>query len=140
LNTVTVTFTGSAVSSTLAFPTSTTYLLVGTPSSYTAKYAAVAATSTTGQEVMTWNFGNDVSGLQLSGPTTFTLVVDTTKTNVAGSNNSVSLYANIQANSDIQYTDGTSGVVGSTVTTGLGLPSSVLTPIQLNGVQFQTNS
>jgi hypothetical protein len=65
-----------------------------------------------------------------------TLVADTTATNAGGSNNSVSLYANIQSTSDIQYTD---GVSGSTVSS-LGLPSSVLTPIQLNGVQFQTNS
>ena len=137
LNKVMVTFTGTAVSTTISFPSSTTYLLVGTPSSFTSKFSASSSTTSTANTVVEeWDLGDTTAGLNLSGPTTLTLVGDTTLTNAGGSNNSVSLYANIQTTSAIQYTDGVSG----TTVSSLGLPSSVLTPIQLNGVQFQTNS
>ena len=135
LNTVRVTFTGSAVTST-SFPAATTYLLVGTPASFTSKIPATVSTYSSGQTVVEWDLGAGTAGLTMSGPTTLTLIADTTNTNIAGASNSVSLYANIQTLSDIQYTDGTSGNAAS----GIGLPGSILVPIQLNGVQFQTNS
>jgi hypothetical protein len=142
LNMVRVTFTGSAVSSMTSFPISSTYLALGSLNSsgqlnVTTKFAASSSTtSIAGTVVEEWDFPASVAGLNLSGPTTLYLVGNTTLTNVAGANNSVSLYANINAGTDIQYTDGTN----LPATPNLGLPSSVLTPIQLNGVQFQTNS
>ena len=135
LNVVRITFTGSAGSST-SFPTATTCLLGGTPSSFTSKIPATISTYSGGKTIVEWDLGTGTAGLAMSGPTTLTLVADTTNTNVAGAGNSVSLYANIQTLSDIQYTDGTSGNAAS----GIGLPGSILVPIQLNGVQFQTNS
>jgi len=151
LNIVRVTFTGSAVTST-SFTTTSTYLLVGTPSSFTTQFPATLSTTTqpgggscvagsaSCQVVDTWYLPSGVvstsNGLNVTGPTTLTLVANTANTVTAGSNNSVSLYANVQALSDIQYTDGVSG----STTSGLGLPSSVLVPVQLIGVQFATNS
>jgi hypothetical protein len=110
--------------------------LIGAPSSFTSKIPASVSTYANGQTVVEWDLGASTAGLALTGPTTLTLVADTTNTNVANSNNSVNLYGNIETSSDIQYTNGLSGPV----TQNIGLPSSLLFPIQLFGVQFQTNS
>jgi hypothetical protein len=66
------------------------------------------------------------------------LVGDTTQSAVAGANNSVNLVAQVSANTSVTYTDGTDSA-GTTVS-GIGLPASIITPLQVFNVQFQQNS
>lgn len=137
LNQVKVTFTGSAVSTTSSFATSSTYLVIGTLDangqlSVQQKYAAASSTVSGSNVVDTWNFGSGANGFSVTGPVTFYLVGDTTKTNVGSTNSPVSLYPEIAATTDVQYSDGTSG----SPVTGIGLPASTLTPIGINNISW----
>jgi len=145
LNTLTITFSGSAVSSTNAaadaFATST-YLALGTPGNFTGTtfYPSSTLTSCTSAVcTVVWSFGSGINGYQIqNSPVTFTLVGNTSLSgiNVAGGQNYVSLYATLASPSAVQYTDGTAG----TTVSGIGLPASVITPLQLSGVQYSQGS
>ncbi len=136
LNTVNVTFAGNAVNTTSSFPTSSTYLALGSMVNgqlqVSTKYGAATRTVSGSNVVDSWNFGNATSGLNISSPLTLYLVADTTQTNIGNTNAPVSLYPEIVSTSDIQYTDGTSG----SATTNIGLPASTLTPISLNNISW----
>jgi len=142
LNTVTINFSGNAIASgtvqEAGFASSTYLLLNGTQYPETA-YGSSNCSNQSGCAV-TWNFGSGVNGFQVNGsPVTFTLVAnDFSNTNVAGSNNAVSMAATINATSSIQYTDGTAS--NGTTVTGVSLPSSVITPLQIFSTQFVQNS
>jgi len=61
---------------------------------------------------------------------------DFDNTVVAGSNNSVSMAATIASDMSVQYTDGTN----PSAISGVSLPASILTPIQIFSTQFVQNS
>jgi len=132
INSVTVTFSGSA--------TSTTFLdgvklldennnVLGT--SNTTSSACTGGSNTC---TKTFNLGGTTNGQVVSAGQTrnWTLVVDSTKTATASSQGYVNLVATIAANTDIKYTDALDGAA----TTAVSLPTSVLTPINLNSVVY----
>jgi len=131
VNTVTVTFSGTA-------PSSTTFLAGVKLLDENNNVLTVGATSSacTGANTcsVTWSLGATTAGQQVSAGTTrnFTLVVDSTKAQQVTGTNNVNLVATINATGDIAYTDG----LDAAATTGLTLPTSVLTPISLNSVTY----
>lgn len=147
VNTVTVTFSGTAPSSTVvAFLSGVTLRdennnSIGAPGFATSTAYSNASTScnlTVGATCsITFSFGTVASGTAqvVSAGTTrnWTLVVDSTKTQAVTGTSNVNLVATINAIGDISYTDG----LDTPAVTNLNLPSSILTPINLNSVVYQ---
>jgi hypothetical protein len=135
LNTVTITFSGTAPTS--SFLDAVSLLDNSNVNVTAAPYSAVVATSSTNCNgtntcSKSWNFGSGTSGFQvLSGSVTFKLRIDNTKT-FAGSNGvSQTLGATINANTDVTYTDG----IDSGSTSGLALQSNAV-PITIDSLSF----
>jgi hypothetical protein len=131
LNKTTLTLTGSAVTATSSQGIS---LVDENNNNVTTAYGATIAANScnAGDCVVTWSFG--ANGFQISAGSSypFTVRMNTlTNTNPGQSNSSVSLGVTIQANTDVQYTDG----LDNSATTGLPLPSTA-TPIQVNSITF----
>ncbi len=82
----------------------------------------------------TFNLGSTTNGQTVSAGAsrTFRLRVDSTKTAVAASGVSKTLTATINAVTSIQFTDALDGAAS----TGLGLPTKTITPIELNSVTY----
>ena len=84
----------------------------------------------------TWSFGcgSTLNGQAVSAGATrnWTLVVNDNDLSIAATQAFVNLVATINVNTDITFTDGLDSAAASTLT----LPSSVLTPIQLNSAVF----
>jgi len=130
LNSVKVTFSGSLLTAnatqTAAF-LNTVVLVDGNGTGIVT--GSMATTSNDGTSSVSWTFTNGFA-ISAGGSYTFTLKADPTQ--VAGTANTAqSLGANIQAATDVQYTDAldNSGV-GS-----LGLPSSVV-PLTINSITY----
>jgi hypothetical protein len=136
LGTTTVTFSGSAVGTSTA---TNAVLAIVQGSGFGTQYSPATTTACTpgGTCTATWNF-NSSTGQVNGSPVTYALVLNETGngTVAATGQNYVSLYATIATSTAIEYTDGTSG---STVS-GVGLPSSLLFPIQIFGAQFSQGS
>jgi Putative peptidoglycan binding domain len=146
LNTLVLTFTGNALASSTgandAAFASSTYLALGTPGNFTGTtFAPASATCVTSVScTVQWNFGSSISGYQIqNSPVTFTLVANTSQNvGVAVGQNSVSLFTTLATPSAVLYTDGTDAA--STTVSGIGLPASVITPLQISGVQYTQGS
>jgi hypothetical protein len=136
LNSFTVTFGGSA-------PTAAAFLdNVTLRDSNGAVTLSSNSTSTacsgTGTCTKGFVFGTGTGGYQISAGTskTFTLRIDSTKTASAQANITQNLFANIQAGTDVVFTDGLDGGATSGITlptTGQDAP-----PISINSVSFPT--
>jgi len=128
LNTITVTFSGSAVTSTL--------YTAGAVRLLDENNQATCTTIATSSAAGTWSFncGSAQNGQAVSAGSTrnWTLVVNDNDLNAASTQGYVNLVATINSNSSITFTDG----LDNAASTNLSLPSSVLTPIQLNSVVF----
>lgn len=133
LNQINITFSGAAAAPSL-LQTGAVRLL----DENNQPLGLVITTSTSGgNDVWSFNLGGAMSAdaqgvLSAGAKETWTLVVNDFDLAQASGSNSVNLVASINANSDIQYTDSLSG----SATTGLTIPSSVLTPLELNSVVF----
>ncbi len=136
LNTVVVTFSGSAVGTSTA---TNAVLALVQGSGFGTQYTPATTTACSPGGTCTATFTFTSANGQINGsPVTYAFVLNETGngTVAATGQNYVSLYATIAASNSIQYTDGTSG---STVS-GVGLPSSLLYPIQIFGAQFAQGS
>jgi len=131
VNTVGVTLTGPAYSTALLNDPNGVRLLDenNLPLGIT-----VTTSTVTGGESVVFNLGAGTAGQVVSGAQTrnWTLVVNDSDLTVASSTGYVSLLATVSSTASIAYTDGLS----NNPTTGVNLPTSVLTPIQLNSVTF----
>jgi hypothetical protein len=135
LNTTTITFSGSAVGTSTA-ANATLALVQG--SGFGTPIAPATTTTCTpgGTCTATWSFTQSQG--QFSTPQTYALILNETGngTVAASGQNYVSLYATIATSSSIQYTDGVSG----TTVSGVGLPTSLIYPLQIFGAQFAQGS
>jgi hypothetical protein len=127
LNKVAITLTGSAATSALLTTANVSLIDANGANVVTAGEATSTVSNVTG--VATWTF---VPGFQISagGSYTFKLRLNTGAVNGTPSV-SQSLSANIQASTDVSYTDG----LDSLATVGLGLPTSQV-PLTINSVSY----
>jgi len=126
LNKVTVTFSGSAATSTLL---STVKLIDQNGNDATVTDGATATTTAT---TVSWSFPAGSAGFQISAGSSYTFKIRANSTVVAASANvSQSLSATIQASTDVLYTDG----LDSNATSTLGLPTAVV-PLTINSITY----
>jgi hypothetical protein len=130
LNNATVTFQGSAASTTLNFIQRVKLLdPSGNPvatSSITSNCGVATSTCS-----VTFNFNNRL----VNGAQTYKLTVDDSQEQIATGNNSVSLYATIAVNTDVAYTDAASGGTATTLPSILQ-PGNQIFPLNLNSVTY----
>lgn len=133
LNTMTITFQGTAADNT-GFLSGVKLL---DPSGNTIPTSSQTADCVSGGTCsVTFNFANRL----VSSAQTYKLIVDDSKTAVAQNNSSVSLYATIHANTDVSYTDASNGT-GSLVTLPATLqPGTQIFPLNLNSVTYAQGS
>jgi len=139
LNTLTVTFSGTAPSISTFLAGVTLLDANGVNVTSTSGVTATTSAACSGADTCTktWSFGTTTAGWQVSAASSyaFKLRVDSTKT-LAGANGVVQgLGASINANTDVRFTGGLSG----TPTSSIALPANVA-PINLNSVSYTSGS
>jgi len=136
LNTSTITFSGTAVNTGTAQNSSLVLVQGG---GFGQQFLPAATTSCSVAGTCSATFDFTTSTGQVNGSAvTYALVLNETGsgTVAATGTNYVSLYATIANANAIEYTDGTSG---STVSS-IGLPTSLIYPLQIFGAQFSQGS
>jgi hypothetical protein len=135
LQTTTITFSGSAVSTTTA-QDATLAIVQGTGFGTPFSPATTTACTPGGTCSATFNFTGSAG--QIQSPTSYAVILNETGngTIAATGQNYVNLYVTLASSTAILYTDGISG----TTISGVGLPASWLYPVQLIGAQFAQNS
>jgi len=127
LNSVTMTYAGSAATTTIPSTATGTRLL---DASFVDVQTSLGATSSTSALTKTWTFG---SGLQIAPGSSYTFTIELNSsagTVAASGTNSVSLNATINATTDVGYSTAPSGG-----TSGINLPATAV-PIQINTVTY----
>jgi hypothetical protein len=132
LNNATITFSGTAA-------TSTAFLagvrLLGPSGSPMPTSSVGSACPAVGTCFVVFNLG----GVQVNGAQTYKLTVDDSQEAIASGNSSVSLYATVAANTDISYTDAASGGTLTTLPSILQ-PGNQIFPLNLNSVTFSSGT
>jgi len=136
INTVTITFSGSAPTST-AFLDGVTLLdangisVMNTSGVTNTTSSACTGGSSTCTKL--WNLGSTTSGWNINGGSSYTFKVRASTYNTAGAVASVAqtLALTINASTDVLYTDG----LDSSATSTISLPASVV-PITINSITF----
>jgi hypothetical protein len=139
LNTVTITFAGTAPSSP-TFLDGVILLDQNGTNVVTSQSASVSTSSvctTSASCTKTWFFGAANAGFQITGGTNYVykLRIDSTKTNHAQSGVSQTLTATLNAQGAVAYTDGTD----SAASININLPANVV-PITINSVSYPQGS
>ncbi len=143
LNTVTITFSGTA-------PSIATFLdgvnLIDAngntvnSTNYSGLTIATSSTACNGTNTCTksWNFGTTNTGKQITAGSSyqFKLQTDTTKTLAAQANIAQTLSATIASTANVVFYDSTD----SSGSSGLTLPTSTSVPIQINSVSFSVGT
>ncbi len=129
LNSATITFSGTAASST-SFLTGVK-LLDPSGNAVTITGTSTACSSTTS---CTINF--NFAGRQISSAQTFKLTVNDSLEAVGSANTSVSLYTTLNANTDLTYTDAIDGTGASTTLPSILQPGNQIFPLNLNSVAY----
>jgi hypothetical protein len=141
LNTTTVSFSGSALSSSTsgsigvaanAGLMASVQLLGPSGSPVTVASSSPACDGTAGTCWVTFNFG---SNAQVNGNQTYKLTINDSEAASALGNSSVSMYATIATSSAVVYTDAASGGQVTTLPAMLQ-PGNVIFPLNLNSVTY----
>jgi hypothetical protein len=134
LNNATITFKGTAASST-GFIAAVKLL---DPSGNAVPVLATSSDCSGGNSVCTVTF--NLANRLVNGAQTYKLTVDDSLTAVAGGNNSVSLYATVAAPGDISYVDAADGHGTLTTLPSILQPGNQIFPLNLNSVTFSSGT
>ncbi|MGB7957757.1 MAG: peptidoglycan-binding domain-containing protein [Minisyncoccia bacterium] len=131
LNNATITFQGTAASTSANTFIGGVKLLDPSGNSIaTSSYNNTC--NTTGICSVTFNFSNRL----INSAQTYKLIVNDALEAIGGGNNSVSLYATVNANTDVVYTDATDGTGLQTTLPSILQPGNVIFPLNMNSVTY----
>jgi hypothetical protein len=133
LNNATVTFAGTAASSSLFLGG---VKLLDPSGNVVAASISSAACNGTNTCAVSFNFANRL----VNGAQTYKLTVNDSDEATALSNSSVSLYVTVNANTDVTYTDASDGTGSVTTLPTIMQPGNQIFPINLNSVTYSQNT